>query len=77
MYVKFLTHKAREEALTLLLPFVPLSYYSLLRDTGKGVYEMPDNQAKKLVGLPGWRKFRGPHDDLRLNRGQDLNIAKR
>lgn len=72
-FVIFSTKKAVAEALEALKPFEPLSYYSLIRRTGQGVYEIPEYHFPKLEHIRGWRKLRAPHDDLRVQKTNKMN----
>lgn len=62
-YVIFTSHRARDNALKRLAE-KPQGYYSWHRDTGQGVYLLTQDQLAAIQGCKGWRRLRGPYDDL-------------
>lgn len=66
-FIIFSSHRSRGNAMLAIkwdgLP-MPQAYYSWSRDTGKGVYLLDQEQVYAIRGLLGWRRLRGPFDDL-------------
>lgn len=66
-YILFTSHRSRDNALRAIeragLPR-PQAYYSWKRDTGQGVYLLDIDGLTVIKDLKGWRRIRGPFDDL-------------
>jgi hypothetical protein len=66
IYIIFTSHRARSNALR-EFDVKPQAYYSWHRDTSHGVYLLTMEQFTILKAnkrLKGWRKLRGPYDDM-------------
>lgn len=65
-FVKFTSHRARDYGLR-ALDRKPTAYFSLNRDTGKGVYEVTEEEIAKMRDSSSHAHFtrlRAPHTDL-------------
>jgi hypothetical protein len=67
MFIKFTSHRSRDTAKD-ILGDLGQGYYSLKRETGKGVYDLSPKQIARIDGqhLVHFTALRGPYDDLLL-----------
>jgi hypothetical protein len=64
VFVIFTSHRSREKGLRAIGEPKPQAYWSMRRNLEKGVYLLNGEQIGKLNGLKGWRRLRGPYEDL-------------
>lgn len=69
MFIKFSSHRARDNCLRALGRKGDQSYY--ISFTSKrsemhhqGIYDIPKEELEKIKDIKGWTRLRGPFDDL-------------